>query len=69
MNPLHWVITALSITGVILNIQKSPLGFVIWIITNTSWMIIDWRKRIYAQAALFFVYLILSIYGLISWME
>ena len=36
-----WIITALSIAGVILNIQKKRICFVIWLFTNASWCIYD----------------------------
>lgn len=64
---MYWLVTILSITGVILNIYKNKWCFVIWSITNFSWMIIDFYKGIYAQAFLFLVYFLLAIYGLIKW--
>ncbi len=63
----YWIITGLSIVGVILNIHKRPEGFAVWIVTNSCWMAIDWHKGIYPQAALFAVYLVLSVWGLIRW--
>ncbi len=33
-----WIITILSIIGVILNIRKNRLCFRIWLITNACWM-------------------------------
>lgn len=62
-----WIITLLSITGVILNIRKHAACFVIWGITNTAWFVYDLRIGAYPQAAVFAVYLALSIYGLFKW--
>ena len=62
-----WIITILSIVGVVLNIKKKKICFLIWIVTNTSWMIIDYLEGLYSQSALFLVYLILAFYGLIEW--
>ena len=62
-----WIITALSITGIILNIKKHAACYVIWSITNVSWMIYDIRIGAYPQAFMFAVYLCLSVWGLFAW--
>ncbi len=62
-----WAITALSIVGVILNIKKHKSCFIIWLFTNLSWMVYDFIIGAYAQSALFAVYAILAVYGLLEW--
>jgi len=64
---MTWILAALSIVGVVLNIYKNPLCFWIWAFTNFSWIIIDWRAKIYGQAFLFAVYFILAIWGIMAW--
>jgi nicotinamide riboside transporter PnuC len=64
---LHWSIMVLSLVGCWLNIRKHWSGFAIWAVTNAAWMMIDLAAGLYAQAALFFVYLLLAIYGLVAW--
>ena len=61
------ILTIISIVGVILNIKKLRICFVLWIFSNFSWMIVDFYRGIYAQSVLFFVYFLLAIYGLIEW--
>ena len=61
------IITAMSIVGVILNIYKSKICFLIWIFTNFAWMIIDFQAKLYSQSFLFLVYFLLAIYGLVKW--
>jgi hypothetical protein len=62
-----WLLTILSIIGVVLNIYKKRSCFIIWSFTNGLWAIVDFYYEIYAQAALFTVYFCLAIYGLIKW--
>lgn len=64
-----WIITLLSIIGVILNIYKNKYCFIIWSITNFLWMIIDFYCKLYSQSFLFMIYFILAIYGLIKWLK
>ena len=64
---MTWIITVMSIIGVILNIRKNKICFVIWTFTNFSWMCIDFYHGLYSQAFLFAVYFILSLYGLWEW--
>jgi nicotinamide riboside transporter PnuC len=67
MQYLFWIITAFSLLGVYLNIKKKRICFVVWLFTNTSWAIIDFCMGIYPQSALFAVYALLSVWGLIAW--
>lgn len=62
-----WVLTVLSIIGVILNIRKKRSGFVFWIITNAAWAVFNFAQGIPEQGTLFTVYLGLAIYGFIDW--
>ena len=62
-----WFITVLSIIGVILNAQKKISGFYFWIVANFSWVLIDFHKGIYAQAALFGFYFLMCFYGIYTW--
>tara|TARA_Y100000310_G_scaffold247602_1_gene253221 strand:- start:11231 stop:11443 length:213 start_codon:yes stop_codon:yes gene_type:complete len=64
---IYWVITALSILGVVLNIKKKRICFLIWAGTNMAWMIIDYKEGIYAQSALMGVYFLLALWGLWEW--
>lgn len=64
---LTWILAALSLAGVWLNIKKKSTCFMIWCVTNASWTIYDFSINAYAQSALFFVYTVLAIYGLYEW--
>jgi nicotinamide riboside transporter PnuC len=64
-----WLITIAAIIGVIANIYKKPWCFVIWLLTNCSWCIIDFTAGLFAQAFLFAVYAVLAVWGLIQWRE
>jgi len=66
---MTWIITILSIIGVILNIYKNKYCFMIWAVTNFAWMVIDYRAGLYSQSLLFAVYFLLAIYGLWKWIE
>ncbi len=62
-----WILTALSLIGVVLNIKKRKSCFYLWAFTNSSWAIIDFQAGISAQGLLFSVYFLLAIWGLIEW--
>jgi nicotinamide riboside transporter PnuC len=64
---MTWIITVLSIIGVILNIYKYKYCFIIWAFTNFAWMIIDYKAELYSQSLLFGLYFILAIWGIIKW--
>jgi membrane protein implicated in regulation of membrane protease activity len=66
---MTWIITVLSIIGVLLNIYKNKYCFVIWSGTNFAWMVIDYNAKLYSQSALFMIYFILAIFGLWKWIN
>ena len=67
MEVIYWTTSALALVGVLLNIKKNRYCFMIWAVTNAVWALVDFEKAIYAQSALQFVYLYLSVYGFICW--
>jgi nicotinamide riboside transporter PnuC len=64
---LTWVLAAVSLVGVWLNIRKDKRCFYLWIGANTGWIFIDIKADLIAQALLFGVYTVLSVYGLYIW--
>jgi len=69
MMELTWLLTVLSILGVILNIRKSRASFAIWMVTNASWAAIDFNAGIPAQGVLFSTYFALSVWGYAAWRQ
>lgn len=64
---ITWIITFLSLIGVILNIKKKKICFLIWMVTNASWCIYDFSIEAHAQSFLFLIYTALAIWGFIAW--
>ena len=62
-----WAITIASIIGTEANIYKKKWCFIIWLFTNSIWMIIDFKAGLYAQAFLFAIYVLLAVWGLWQW--
>lgn len=64
---LEWIATGLGILGAIINARKKIQGFYIWVIANLFWIYIGIKIKLYGLALLFFVYLLIVIYGIITW--
>ena len=67
MEAIYWTTSALALIGVLLNIKKDRFCFFIWAMTNAIWTLVDFKKEIYAQAALQAIYFCLSVYGFVCW--
>lgn len=63
----EWILTGLSILGTLYNLQKRAAGWVIWTISNLGWVVSFTHKGMLAEAFLFSVYLVLSVYGIFKW--
>lgn len=64
---MTWILTVLSVIGVVLNIRQNRVCFVVWSFTNAAWCVIDSMHGIYAQSALFALYFMLSLWGMYEW--
>ncbi len=64
---MTWVLTFLSILGVVLNIRYDRRGFLFWMVSNLGWAVIDFQHGLYAQSFLFVVYFVLSLWGWLAW--
>jgi len=66
---LSWIFTTLAVIGSLANIQKLWWCFVIWTICNVYFIIHNIIRREKALAVLFFIYLIISVWGMINWLS
>lgn len=66
-NVIPWIIATAALFATILNIRKDRRCFYIWTCTNLYWTVYDAANGLYAQAALFSVYLILAVIGIKEW--
>jgi len=64
---IAWTLTALSLTGAVLNTCHRIEGFYFWVVANTAWFAYFFYLRMWASATLFLVYLLLSIWGIYVW--
>ena len=64
---MTWLVTALALVGVWLNIRKHVACFWIWAFTNAAWATVDWCAGIPAQAVLHGIYFVLALYGIHEW--
>jgi nicotinamide riboside transporter PnuC len=62
-----WILTAMSVIGAYLNVKKKRISFLLYTIANIGWILTNLYFEIYSQAALFFVFTLLSTYGWIEW--
>ena len=62
-----WAVTALSIVGTILNIYKNRWGFFIWMITNLTWAVIDFKVGLVEETVLFLFFFLTSLWGFMFW--
>jgi hypothetical protein len=64
---LSWIFVALSLIGNLFVIKKNVIGQWLWMIANMGWILFNLWLGIYSQAFLFGAYLLMSIWGIISW--
>lgn len=64
------IATICSLCGNYLVIKKNKFGFVIWLISNILWILINFIGVLnISQVIMFMIYGILNIYGWIKWKQ
>jgi len=64
-----WTLTAITIYGTFLNSRQNKYGFIIWGLCNCAWLGVDLSRGIYAQGALYVVFIGFNIYGWLQWRQ
>jgi len=64
---LMWPVAIASIIGTVANVHRKRWCFIVWAATNAAWTAYNIWLAAYAQAALWFVYLLLALWGLRKW--
>jgi len=64
---MNWIIVAIALAGVVLNVRRRWEGFLLWLISNGWWFQHNLVIGEYHQAVLFGVFWLLSVYGIYSW--
>ena len=81
MNYLAAIATIFSMTGTIFNARKKISGFIIWIVADALWFIINLRAAIkseimgahsqaidlFIQAGIMIFYIVVAIVGFVYW--
>lgn len=80
MGVFSYLLSAVALTGVVLNVFKLRVCFVLWFFTNGYWCVVSVRNALYlleydplrshdmfAQAGQYFIYWCLAILGLWWW--
>lgn len=66
---LNFICVCIALLGALLNANQRRLGFILWMISNTSLSILSFYKFEFSLGFLFICYLFISFYGYISWKE
>lgn len=64
---VSWITTALCLIGTVLNVKKNKWCFVLWLMGNILWLIIDIKNELISRAILDIVQGILALWGIIEW--
>ena len=64
---ITWVLSITSIIGNYFNCKRLKVCFIIWVIVNTGWAIIDISNKVYSRAILDIVQIWFCIFGYKEW--
>jgi nicotinamide riboside transporter PnuC len=56
-----------SVVGAWLVARVNIVGYYFWLVSNLGWVVVNVYYEIYGQAAMSFVFLLLTAYGILQW--
>ena len=62
-----WSLTALSLLGTALNVEKLASCFYIWTAVTAAWTGVDAYQHLWARMVLDAVHLVFAVWGIFSW--
>ena len=62
-----WLITAVCLTGTVLNVKKNVLCFYLWAVGNIAWLVYDLLTGLYSRAMLDLIQLGFALWGIWEW--
>lgn len=67
MQSISFLATILCFIGMILNVKKMKACFIVWLIGNTVWLLIDIHSMAISRVVLDIAQQIFNVWGLIEW--
>lgn len=64
---ITWLLTLISLIGMIFSVRQKVLCFYIWLVADTLWFILDYTCGVYGRAVLDFVQIALAFWGIVEW--
>lgn len=62
-----WAVAMIALYGTYLNVHQKKSGFYYWLVSNSSFAVINFSNGMWAQGTLFCVYTILAMVGIKNW--
>ena len=67
MGFMSWLFTGIALAGTILNVHKLRVCFLLWIVANIGFAIMDGLRNDYGRVALDIVQIGFAVYGYVVW--
>jgi nicotinamide riboside transporter PnuC len=67
LNSISWLFSIINLVGYILVIKKKPTGFILIIIANIFWILLNNAYELYSQAVTLVLFTIVTAYGWWDW--
>ena len=67
LNSISWLFSIINLFGYVLIVKKEPLGFILIIIANIFWIMLNNKHKLYCQSITLLIFIFINIWGLIEW--
>jgi nicotinamide riboside transporter PnuC len=62
-----WIMSVASLLATVAMVYKKWWSFLILLITDFYWIVVDYQTNLYGQSFMFVVYAFIAIWGLVKW--
>lgn len=67
LNSISWLFSITNLFGYVLIVKKEPLGFILIIIANIFWIMLNNKHKLYCQSITLLIFIFINIWGWLKW--
>lgn len=67
LNSISWIFSIINLLGYVFIVKKEPLGFLLIIVANIFWILLNNKHKLYCQSITLLIFTCINVWGWIEW--
>ena len=67
LNSISWIFAVINLIGYIFIVKKKPVGFILIMIANVFWILLNYKFGLYSQSVTLVIFTGINAWGWVEW--